>query len=64
MSGQSALMGVAAVKAVIDKIEVNQQTKPFGKNSGGETNQQVKKTGQLQENSKEWQTFLDRHDHR
>lgn len=52
MSGQSALEGVAAVKAAIDKLETNQQTKPFGKSSGAETNQQVKKSGQLQESSK------------
>jgi hypothetical protein len=52
MSGQSSLMGIAAVKACIDRIETNQQTKPFGKNSGGETNQQTKKSGQIQENSK------------
>lgn len=52
MSGQAALEGVAAVKACIDKIETNQQTKPFGKSSGAETNQQVKKSGQIQENSK------------
>lgn len=52
MSGQAALEGIAAVKACIDKIETNQQTKPFGKSSGAETNQQVKKSGQIQENSK------------
>lgn len=52
MSGQAALQGIASVKSVIDRIETNQQTKPFGKNSGAETNQQVKKTGQIQENSR------------
>jgi hypothetical protein len=52
MAGQAALEGVANVKACIDKIEVNQQTKPFGKNSGSEYNQQTKKSGQLQEASK------------
>jgi hypothetical protein len=52
MSGQAALKGIANVKACIDKIETNQQTKPFGKNSGGEHNHQTKKSGQTQENSK------------
>lgn len=52
MSGQAALEGVAAVKATIDRLETNQQTRPFGKTSGAETNQQTKKTGQIQENSK------------
>lgn len=52
MSGQSALEGIARVKACIDKIETNQQTKPFGKSSGAETNQQVKKSGEIQESSK------------
>jgi hypothetical protein len=52
MSGQAALEGVAAVKAAIDRLETNQQTKPFGKNSGAETNQQTRKTGQIQEASK------------
>lgn len=52
MSGQSDRMGIAAVKACIDRIETNQQTKPFGKTSGAETNQQVKKSGQIQESSK------------
>jgi len=52
MSGQAALEGVAAVKSCIDKLETNQQTKPFGKSSGAETNQQTKKSGQIQESSK------------
>ena len=52
MSGQAALQGVAAVKACIDHLEQNQQTKPFGKNYGGEHNQQTKKSGQIQEASR------------